>query len=449
MSYPSLEEKNFWSFFDSLPEKCGSLIHVNNATPFGRIFNLCSRIYADKKSNRAVAFFYVKVSTHTPINAFLDKCNSEKFSQDVYKLIQELADHYQGIGAVAEREGYLLIVPLPQNRIDSKLSDIGKQIHSVITGGFRHHDVAINVSVGASVYPQHSNNIEDLIRFSTISAYSCEINQLNLTVYEKGIDHLAKRQNAIISSISQLFHDAGSDDGISMHYQAKYSLTSGDIVGLEALSRWDHPTLGNIPPADFIPLVENTKLIRPFTKLIIKKTISDIALNMQEGFSLPVAVNISHKDLTDIGFIKFIKEMAAKHKVPHHLLEIEVTETSISTNTDLAILRITELHEAGFKVAIDDFGSGHSSFAYLAQLPIACIKIDSMFVQRIEDKRTGLIVQSIIELASNLGVGLIAEGVENEKELIILKSLNCPFGQGFLLAKPAPRVIAISNTTKW
>jgi EAL domain-containing protein (putative c-di-GMP-specific phosphodiesterase class I) len=173
--------------------------------------------------------------------------------------------------------------------------------------------------------------------------------------------------------------------------------------------------------------------------------VADIAKNRDEGFELPIAVNISVKDLIDPKLIPFIQKAVLTHQVPHHLLEIEITETSILENTELAIQRIHQLQHAGFNVAIDDFGTGHSSLAYLAHLPVSYIKIDPLFIREIHNERTGIIVKSIIELAAKIGVGLVAEGVEDIQALRVLQSLHCPIVQGFFLGKPMPRAIAVTS----
>lgn len=253
------------------------------------------------------------------------------------------------------------------------------------------------------------------------------------------------RKNLILESAAELLASENQLNEIYLHYQPKYSTASGHLVGFEALSRWNHRILGEISPCEFIPLIEQTNLIHKFTKYIIEKSISDIGENLTEGILQPVAVNVSIQDLDQPGFVELIIGLLKKYKVPAELLEIEITERSISQNIGLSIQRVMELQKIGLKVAIDDFGTGTSSIAYLADLPIDYIKLDTDLINRIGDIRTGLIIKSIINMASSIGIGLVAEGVESVNTFEKLKSFNCPTVQGFLFGRPSPRNIAFSN----
>lgn len=443
MASPSMDEKHFWKFFDSLPESDGRLAQFSSSHPVDRILGLCSRIYT-KGSRDSVAFFYIKASTHTPIHMLLESSQSNCITDEIGAIIRQLADNHDGISTLFEHDGFLLVIPIKKS-VDSCLKAMANRFQDLISAGISATDIAIDLNIGASIFPRHSRNVQELIRYSMLSAFSSAVNQHSVTIYDKDFDNRAKRQNTILAGISRLFSDASVSDELAMHYQPKYSLESGKIVGFEALSRWNHSSLGYVPPAEFIPLVERTKLIQPLTQFIIKKTVADIATNRDEGFELPVAVNISVKDLIDPNLIPFIQKTVLTHQVPHHLLEIEITETSILENTELAIQRIHQLQHAGFNVAIDDFGTGHSSLAYLAHLPVSYIKIDPLFIREIHNERTGIIVKSIIELAAKIGVGLVAEGVEDIQALRVLKSLHCPIVQGFFLGRPMPRTMAVTN----
>ena len=367
----------------------------------------------------------------------------------IHNEIRTVADAHSGICVQLEKDGFLLVAPVSK-QYDTNISDISNGVANMLNENFESHGstFSLDVSIGVSIYPNHSRNIQELIRFAMLASFSASSDQNLLSVYDEEFDSEAKRRNAILSSMNGAFEDKRCSSEISMHYQPKYSLKSGLIVGFEALCRWHHSDLGTISPAEFIPLIEKTKLIQPLTKLIIEKTVRGISENLRANIAIPVAVNISTRDLLDQGLAQFICAVLEKYHVSAELLEIEITETSIIGNTALAIQQISGLRSLGFNVAIDDFGTGNSSLAYLAHLPVSAIKIDQLFTKDIRNPRTATIVKSIIELAGEIGIDVIAEGVEDIDALRQLNSFGCPKVQGYFLGKPKSRLAALSDIRK-
>jgi EAL domain-containing protein (putative c-di-GMP-specific phosphodiesterase class I) len=224
-----------------------------------------------------------------------------------------------------------------------------------------------------------------------------------------------------------------------MHYQPKADLRTGRIVGAEALMRWRHPRHGIMMPDRFIPLAERSGLIRSLTIFAARTALTQARTWREAGIELTVSVNLSTRDLIDVSLPEEIGELLEETRVPAHLLELEITESVIMADPMRARGVLTRLRDMGVKVAIDDFGSGFSSLGYLKNLPLNDLKIDKSFViNMMEDSADAVIVQSTIELAHNLGLTAIAEGVESDEAWRRLRALGCDVGQGWLIGRPLP-----------
>jgi len=224
-----------------------------------------------------------------------------------------------------------------------------------------------------------------------------------------------------------------------MHYQPKVDLRTGDVTGVEALVRWQHPTLGLVPPDEFIGLAEHTDLIEPLTDAVLDLALAQLSLWHQQGIKLTVAVNGSARNLHDLSFPGRVETILRRHGVDPHWLELEITENTVVTDPVRTAIVLRSLRDMGVQLAIDDFGTGYSSLAHLRQLPVHIVKIDRSFVSdmlvRPED---GVVVRSIIDLAHNLGMTTTAEGVEDSGVLESLTLSGCDGAQGYVIARPTP-----------
>jgi EAL domain-containing protein (putative c-di-GMP-specific phosphodiesterase class I) len=235
-----------------------------------------------------------------------------------------------------------------------------------------------------------------------------------------------------------------SEDHLVLHYQPKANLATGQIQGVEALVRWQHPTLGLVPPSDFIPVAEHTGLIKPLTTWVLKTALCQcrqwLDETSAEGLNeLSMAINLSTRSLLDDGFPDEVKAALDEAGVPAHLLELEVTESAIMTDPMKARRLLIELSELGVRISIDDFGTGYSSLAYLKDLPVNQLKIDQSFVQNMhDDLNDAIIVRSVVDLGHNLGLQTVAEGVEDHETWVQLAQLGCDDAQGYFLARPMP-----------
>jgi EAL domain-containing protein (putative c-di-GMP-specific phosphodiesterase class I) len=254
-------------------------------------------------------------------------------------------------------------------------------------------------------------------------------------VYSADEDHYSPDRLQLVSDLRR----AIGEGQILVHYQPLAPAAHGPIRSVEALVRWQHPTLGLVPPDEFIPLAEQTGMIRPLTRHVLETSLAQCRAWQERGHDVGVAVNVGARDLLDASFPEEVMSCLAGAGVEPRMLELEITEDTIFSDPVRAQSVITQLHEHGVRFAIDDFGAGQSSLAYLKRLPIDVLKIDRSFVLgMVENDDDAAIVQSAINLGRNLRVAVVAEGVETAEIRARLASLGCDLIQGFGLARPLP-----------
>jgi len=253
--------------------------------------------------------------------------------------------------------------------------------------------------------------------------------------YSPEISSIAKENLSILGSLMQAIREGQ----LSLHYQPKVDIRTGEVHSVEALMRWQHPERGNIPPDVFIPRAERSTLINLITEFALEQAMHQIVQWRHKGIAIPVAVNISPRNLLQPGFSDQILQQLRRHGVSGNLLELEVTEGALMTDMARTIVEMGRLAEAKITISIDDFGTGYSSLQYLHQLPISMIKIDQSFVRRLpNDKGATHIVEAAVTLARKMGMKTIAEGVENENVYRLLGGLGCDIAQGFFISHPLP-----------
>ena len=226
---------------------------------------------------------------------------------------------------------------------------------------------------------------------------------------------------------------------LQMHYQPKIDLTTGSIDSVEALMRWKHPRLGNIPPDKFIPRAERSTLIDKLTEYAIDQALGDVLRWRSAGIGMKVAINVSVQNLTQPGFVFQVMSLLKKHDLPGDSLELELTENSLMFDIERAISVLTKISRLGVTVSIDDFGTGYSSLQYLQKLPISAIKIDKSFVIKLaDDEGSKHIIDATSNLAHRLNFKVVAEGVEDKASLDFLKGIGCDMAQGYLISRALP-----------
>jgi diguanylate cyclase (GGDEF)-like protein len=295
----------------------------------------------------------------------------------------------------------------------------------------------VETSVGIALFPQHGEDVEALIRHADVAMYLGKKTH-RPTLYSTKDDHYSPDRLALVGELRR----AVAESELVVHYQPLVDLSSGGAQRAEALVRWEHPNRGLLSPAEFLPLAEHTGLIRPVTRYVLDVALRDCALWAQAGLAMGVSVNLSARDLLDLELADEVEELLARHGVDPARLELEITENTILTDPERVRAILCRLRELGVVLGIDDFGTGFSSLGQLKRLPVDVVKIDKSFVLNMaHDENDDVIVRSTIELGHNLGLLVVAEGVETQETWNRLVELGCDTAQGFYLSRPLPKIV--------
>lgn len=312
-----------------------------------------------------------------------------------------------------------------------------QRIEGMLVKPFPIGDIVLDVTTktGIAVYPQHGTSVHDLLRHVDMAVRQAKRSTLSHAVYEPQLDSARPKRLNMAGALRRAIE--GGD--LILHLQPKVDMISRQIVGAEALVRWQHAEHGLIPPMQFIELAEHTGLIKPLTELVIDKAAYLIQDWQKQGTALPIAVNLSAKNLRDESLVARIRQLHQNFSIPQGFLELEITETALMDDAQLAMRVLQELKDEGVRLYIDDFGTGYSSLSYLQKLPVDFIKIDQSFIRGMSiDKDSGLIVRSTIDLTHDLGRKTVAEGVETQGDWDRLAQLGCDVAQGYFIARPMP-----------
>ncbi|MGH2468830.1 MAG: EAL domain-containing protein, partial [Chloroflexota bacterium] len=295
--------------------------------------------------------------------------------------------------------------------------------------------VELSASIGIALYPEHGDELSVLLQRADIAMYASKRQHSSFAVYAPPESNALSTRLVITGELRQ----AIEQEALELHYQPKVSFASGHIVGLEALVRWPHPTRGLIAPDQFIPLAEQHGLIQPLSEWVLRTALRQCRGWHDRGLALPIAVNLSMRDLRDPRLCDNILALLERWEAPPEWLKVEITETMIMADPRQTMAVVKRLHEAGISFSIDDFGTGYSSLSYLRDLPARELKIDKSFVMDIlREESADTIVRSVIDLAHNLGRITVAEGVESREVWERLAALGCDQGQGYYMGKPLP-----------
>ena len=294
-------------------------------------------------------------------------------------------------------------------------------------------ELSVTAGVGIATYPADAQTALELLRCADIAMYRAKQDLAPYCRYAEGLDNFTSGALAMKADFAKAIRDGS----LSLVYQPKLRVSDLALVGVEALSRWNHPVKGSIAPIEFLPLAETTELIHPFTDLVLKNAMTQIASWLAAGHAVPVAVNISANNLLDPLFVEKLRGLIARTGVPVRLLELEVTESAVMRYPDMMHKRLEEIRALGIKMSIDDFGTGYASLAYLKHLPVDTLKIDKVFITNLDtDAGDRRIVRSSIQLAHGFGMTVVAEGVETQAVAELLAEDGCDFAQGYHFSRP-------------
>ena len=294
------------------------------------------------------------------------------------------------------------------------------------------HLQSVNLSVGMVAMPKDGRDPIVLLRRSNLALQNARASGIgNWSVFHPDMGQIADYRQWIESELHAAFQRGDFD----LHYQPQHDLTTDRVIGYEALLRWRHPERGMIPPAEFVPVAEETGMVVPIGEWVLRKACTDLKSLPEDIY---IAVNISPVQMMTKDFVSRVRAVLAETDVNPSRLELEVTETAMMQDRERAAQVMRQLAEMGMSVAVDDFGTGYSNLSYLIDLPFQKLKIDRSFVNRIDKDNGGAVVSTIVGLSRALGVRTIAEGVETENQATLLRAAGCDVVQGFLYCRPGP-----------
>jgi diguanylate cyclase (GGDEF)-like protein len=299
------------------------------------------------------------------------------------------------------------------------------------------HDIFVTASVGIAMYPHDGGDVATLVKHADSAMYRAKRTSSGFQFYESSMEHSISEHVRLESDLRRALEQGQQ---LEVHYQPQARLTDGHIIGMEALVRWRHPTRGMIAPAEFIPLAEETGLINPLGDWVLRSACAQLQQFIRAGLPpLRVAVNLSVRQLLQKDFAASVEAVLADTGLAPHLLELEITESTLMENAQDTLAALHRLHTLGVRLSIDDFGTGYSSLSYLKRFPVDIIKIDRSFVCDVpQDADDMAIVTAIIALAHSLRLEVVAEGVETEAQLAFLRGRNCDLMQGYHLSPAIP-----------
>jgi diguanylate cyclase (GGDEF)-like protein len=292
----------------------------------------------------------------------------------------------------------------------------------------------VGASIGIARFPEHGDKPDTLISRADVAMYLAKAANSEFAFYDATHDGTQQEQLSLLGELRR----AMERQELRVYFQPKVDLRTGRTRGVEALVRWMHPMRGIVPPIEFMPFAERTGFVRTVTRFVLETALTRCGQWLAQGMRLQVSINISVRDLQNTDLPDIVASLLASCAVPPELVCLEITESSFMENPQRALHTLGRLRALGIRLSIDDFGTGFSSLAYLRKLRVHEIKIDRTFIAAMEESDDMVIVRSTIELAHNLGLKVVAEGIEDEKSLARLRAMDCDEAQGFFMSRPLP-----------
>jgi diguanylate cyclase (GGDEF)-like protein len=323
---------------------------------------------------------------------------------------------------------------------------LAEQVHQCFATEFNIRGIALSVSstIGIAAYPENASDAPGLLRLASVAVNEAKQKRLATVVYDPALDRNSIKRLTLMSELPS----AVRNNHLQLYYQPQVSARAEQrtVHGVECLVRWKHAELGFVPPDEFIGLAEKTGYIVELTEWVLRQALSQFAIWRKQKYHLGLSVNISALDIQREGFEQLLQELLHTYQVPADMLTLEITESAAMRDPQASIEQLKKLHKLGVRLAIDDFGAGYSSLAYLKKMPVHELKIDKSFVTELDrDKDDETIVRSTIELGHNMGLAVVAEGVENDRVAWELERLGCDILQGYHVSKPLP----VASFNEW
>lgn len=387
----------------------------------------------EQSGGQSVTLVFLDLDNFKQINDTLGHQTGDKvLSMGAHRIAQAVPDD----GLVARLGGdefAVILYDKSEAYVESVTRDIADSIN--LPYEIEGYKLSLGVSIGAAIYPRHARSTSELLRCADVAMYTAKNNSLRQAWYDPETD-----TNAISNLLMKdELREAIDNDELEVYYQPKYSLRTGRMAGVEALARWNSPSTGFVPPDVFVALAEHVGLINELTASILESAASQCQQWRLMGFELTVSVNLSAMNLHDGTLPELIQNVLIDTGLPASALTLEVTEGAVMTNAKRACEILDQVRALGVSFSVDDYGAGYSSLSYLNKLPISELKLDRAFITHVSNnEKDAVIVRATLELAHNLNLIMVAEGVEDAAALDFLYSINCDQVQGYFLCRPLP-----------
>ena len=391
-------------------------------------------IVGGRRKRGLVAVMLMDLDRFKEVNDTLGHFNGDQLLE---RIGTRLRGAVRGGDAVARLGGDEFAVVLTEAKDREAVVQAAQRILKVFEEPFVVGGLALEVqaSIGIALCPENGKRVSELIQAADVAMYVAKKAHSGFEFYSEDQHQYSPDRLELIGELRR----AIEEDELVLFYQPKVDLATNTVKGVEALVRWDHPRRGLLPPDEFVPLAERTSLIKRFTLHLLEQALRQCRTWHDEGLELTVAVNLSMQNLLDLHLPDDVLRLLREYELDPKWLELEVTESVIMSEPRRARAVLNRLAEMGISLAIDDFGTGYSSLAYLKQLPVTSMKIDKSFVLAMDkDPDDDAIVRSTIDLGRNLGLSVIAEGIESQRVFNRLAELGCEHGQGFFMSKALP-----------
>ncbi len=381
------------------------------------------------------ALLVVNLREFKRVNAVLGHAAGDQVLVDVARRLSGVVRNTDLVARLSADEFAVLLTEFnrPEGAAAAAASVVKTLRQAFEIGGLQ---IAFDVAAGFALAPQDGKSPGEILRCAQVALQGSRQSQLDAVErYQPENDPTGVEQLTLLKDLDIALRTGQ----LVVHYQPKYDLTSGQAIGAEALVRWQHPTRGLLGPGEFMPAAERTGLIGLITSYVLDVVLAEVASWQREGLDLPVAVNISARDLHDPALPDTVDMLLHLHNVAAHRLTLELTETAILSRLDAAMVVLNQLRDLGVKISCDDFGTGNNSLVRLRELPLAELKIDRSFVSGlVSDHGKQAIVKAIVDLAAAFHLQVVAEGIERVEERTALVALGCNAGQGYYLSRPVP-----------
>lgn len=399
------------------------------------LYRTMGKTIKERSGEQKMALLLIDLDRFKEINDTLGHLAGDKLLKQLGPRLQSLLDDTSGM--IARLGGDEFAIFLSNVRNPQQAVVLAYKMLDAISLVFEVEGLRteISASIGIAICPDQARDVSTLMRFADVAMYRAKTSLQGVAIYDSAFDPHSPKRLELMGALGRGIRE----QQLVLHFQPKIDMRTDRVYGFEALIRWNHPQLGFISPDDFIPIAEHSNLIYPLTLWVIENGIVRCKQWLDQGIKVTVALNLSARNLMDDRIVLDIKRLLDLYQLPGESLELEITESMIMADPARAESALHRIYRLGVKLSVDDFGTGYSSLAYLKRLPVQTLKIDSSFVRSmLTDEQDEIIVNSTIHLAHNLGLQVVAEGVESRAVYRRLAALGCDNAQGYFMGKPLP-----------